>query len=77
VIQAENREEKPLEAYELYSHNKTKGYELRGFPMEGDVRKYINVRIFDSHQVTNLTQIPNLVALIFSIIFCLLLFQAI
>lgn len=30
VIQAENREEKPLEAYGFYSLHKTKGYELIG-----------------------------------------------
>ena len=39
--------------------------------------KYINVEIYDSKQVTNLTQIPNLVALIFSVMFCLFLFQSI
>ena len=45
--------------------------------MERDAGKYINVEIFDSHQVIDLTHIPNLVALILSIILCLLLFQAI
>ena len=45
--------------------------------MERDAEKYINVEIFDSHQVIDLTHIPNLVALIFSIMLCLLLFQAI
>ena len=39
--------------------------------------KYINVEIFDSHQVIDFTHIPNLVALIFSMILCFLLFQAI
>ena len=45
--------------------------------MERDAGKYINVETSDSHQVIDLTHIPNLVALIFSIMLCLLLFQAI
>jgi hypothetical protein len=45
--------------------------------MGRDTGKYINVEICESNQVTNLTRIPNLVALIFSIILCFLLFQAI
>jgi hypothetical protein len=47
------------------------------FSMGRDTGRYINVEICDSHQVIDLTHIPNLVALIFSIMLCLLLFQAI
>jgi hypothetical protein len=54
-----------------------KGYELRGFSMERDVEKHINLEILDPHHVIDLTQIPNLLALLLSIILCLLLFQAI
>jgi hypothetical protein len=39
--------------------------------------KYINVEIYESNQLTNFTRIPNLIALVFSMILCLLLFQAI
>ena len=39
--------------------------------------KHINVEIYESNQVIDLTRIPNLVALIFSMILCYLLFQAI
>jgi len=39
--------------------------------------QYINVEIYESNQLTNLTTIPNLAALIFSMILCFLLFQAI
>jgi hypothetical protein len=45
--------------------------------MERNVGKYINVKILDSHHVIDLTLIPNLVVLILSIIFCLLLFRAV
>ena len=44
--------------------------------MGRDAGKYINLEIFDSHQVAGLTPIPNLVALIFSMILCFLLFLA-
>jgi hypothetical protein len=73
MIQAEN----PMVVYEVYSLDRKKGYELRGFSMERDAGKYINLEILDSHHVIDLTQIPNLLALILSIMFCLLLFQAI
>jgi hypothetical protein len=39
--------------------------------------KYINAETYELDQVTNLTRIPNLVALIFSMILCFLLFQPI
>jgi len=45
--------------------------------MGKDAAEYIHVEIFDSHYVIDLTHIPNQVALIFSIIFCLLLFRAV
>jgi hypothetical protein len=45
--------------------------------MERDVEKHINLEILDPHHVIDLTQIPNLLALLLSIILCLLLFQAI
>jgi hypothetical protein len=45
--------------------------------MERDARKHINLEILDPHHVIHLTQILNLLALLLSIIFCLLLFQAI
>jgi hypothetical protein len=54
-----------------------KGYELRGFSMERDAGKHINLEILDPHHVIDSTQIPNLLALLLSIILCLLLFQAI
>jgi hypothetical protein len=41
------------------------------------MEKYINVEIYESNQLTNLTRIPNLVVLIFSIILCFLLSLAI
>jgi hypothetical protein len=39
--------------------------------------KCINVEIYESNQVTNLTRIPNLAALILAMILCFLLFQTI
>jgi hypothetical protein len=45
--------------------------------MERGVKKRINAEICDSHQVVDLTLILNLVALVFSMILCYLLFQAI
>jgi len=45
--------------------------------MGRDAGKNINVEIFDSHHLIDLTHIPNLIALIFSIILCFLLFRAI
>jgi hypothetical protein len=54
-----------------------KGYELRDFSMERDAEKHINLEILDLHHVIDLTQILNLLALLLSIILCLLLFQAI
>jgi hypothetical protein len=39
--------------------------------------KYINVETYELNQVTNLTRIPNLVVLTFSMILCFLLFQTI
>jgi len=48
----------------------------KDFPMEREAGKYINVEIFDSHQVVDLTQMTNLVVLVFSIILCFLLFLA-
>ena len=44
--------------------------------MGREAGKYINVEIFDSHQAVDLTQMTNLVVLVFSIILCLLLFLA-
>jgi hypothetical protein len=51
--------------------------ESKNDPMKGDVGKRINMETLGSHQVIDLTPILNLVALIFSIILCYLLFQAI
>jgi hypothetical protein len=66
-----------LEACELYSlHLKGVRSETR-FPKERDMGKYINVEICELNQVTNLTRIPNLVALMLSMILCFLLFHAI
>ncbi len=48
----------------------------RGFSMGRKAGKYINVEIFDSHQAVDLTQMTNLVVLVFSIILCFLLFLA-
>ena len=77
MTQAENHEEKSSEDNELYSHSKKKGHESRGFPMGRNDGKHMNVETLDSHQVIDLTLILNLVALIFSMILCFLLFQAI
>ncbi|MBP1695750.1 MAG: hypothetical protein H6Q41_938, partial [Deltaproteobacteria bacterium] len=54
-----------------------KGHESRGFPMGRNDGKHMNVETLDSHQVIDLTLVLNLVALIFSMILCYLLFQAI
>jgi hypothetical protein len=54
-----------------------KEYELRGFSMGRDAGKHINLEILDPHHVIDLSQILNLFTLFLSIIFCLLLFQAI
>jgi hypothetical protein len=48
-----------------------------GLPKGENMTKYINVEIYESNQVTNLTRIPNLAVLIFSMILCFLLFQTI
>jgi hypothetical protein len=45
--------------------------------MGRNVRKHINVETCNSPQVIDLTLIANLVSLIFSMILCYLLFQAI
>ncbi|HUL20384.1 MAG TPA: hypothetical protein VLZ10_02950 [Thermodesulfobacteriota bacterium] len=45
--------------------------------MERDARRHVDAGIFDSDQVTDLTPILNLVALIISIILCFLLSVAI
>jgi len=45
--------------------------------MERDAGKHINLEILDPHHVIDLTPILNLLALLLSIILCLLLFQAI
>ena len=45
--------------------------------MERDAGEHINLEISDPHHVIDLTQILNLLALLLSIILCLLLFQAI
>ncbi len=44
--------------------------------MQRQAGKYINVEIFASHQVVDLTQMTNLVVLVFSIILSFLLFLA-
>jgi len=45
--------------------------------MEKDAGKHINLEILDPYHVIDSTQILNLFALLLSIVFCLLLFQAI
>ena len=45
--------------------------------MKRDAEKHINPEILDPHHVIDLTPILNLLALLLSIILCLLLFQAI
>lgn len=77
MTQAENHEEKPSDDHESYSHRKKKGNESRGFPMGRDDGEHMNVETLDSRHVIDLTLILNLVALIFSMILCYLLFQAI
>ncbi len=51
--------------------------ELRGFRMERDTERHINLETLDLHHVPDLAQILNLLALLLSIILCFLLFQAI
>jgi len=65
------------EANELYSLKKKGTRIKRYFLMGRNAGKYVDVEIFDSDQVADLTPFPNWVALIFSIIFCFLLFLAI
>jgi len=45
--------------------------------MKRDDEKHINPEILDPHDVIDLIQILNLLALLLSIILCLLLFKAI
>ena len=75
--QPENHEEKPTDDHESYSHRKKKGIDSRGFPMGREDGEHMNVETLDAHQVIDLTLILNLAALIFSMILCYLLFQAI
>jgi hypothetical protein len=76
VKQAENHEEKPWRLMNYTRWVKQRDRAKRRFSMGRDVGKYISVEILDSHHVIDLTHILNLVALILSMILCLLLFQA-
>jgi len=44
--------------------------------MKKEAGKYTHVEIFEPHQAVDLTQMTNLVVLVFSMILCFLLFLA-